>query len=417
MAKQNIFVLLRTIKGPAFAGLLTVLFYFVISICGTDVKANELNKYFYLDTLLFLPKEFVDYDKILVKTHKDKIFLLYNEVVFKNDSNLIMLYDVLEQKFLSLLLPNNVISYFNVRDFDLNENNLFLLFYNGILHYQKKFENFEFNEIIKIHSVANNFGYIRLENDSLHLFEGPINLAQFDKLTTTLVSINTKDYSESVKEFIEPKNNYFLLFQPRKCFDYINQKFLVSEITQYKFYIYSFLKNRIDTIIRFPKDWVPLSSEDSNKIIVFKKSLNNNYVKNFIDFLRTFVLKISTIHKVYFLNDSTILVYWSKPPRNPKANFYDFQIDIFKLIQEQWIPIAQSLPNKCDEDEPISEIVIINNNFYVSGNKIYCIEPIPFNIKELPFSKMSYKKFKKKVEEYYSNNDIQLSLLIFKLRQ
>jgi len=232
-----------------------------------------------------------------------------------------------------------------------------------------------------------------------------------------LLSINTKDYSESVNEFIEPKNNYFLLFQPRKCFDYINQKFLVSEITQYKFYIYSFLKNRIDTIIRFPKDWVPLSSEDSNKIIVFKKNLNNNYVKNFIDFLRTFVLKISTIHKVYFLNDSTILVYWSKPPRNPKANFYDFQIDIFKLIQEQWIPIAQSLPNKCDEDEPISEIVIINNNFYVSGNKIYCIEPIPFNIKELPFSKMSYKKFKKKVEEYYSNNDIQLSLLIFKLRQ
>lgn len=394
-----------------------ILLCFLFSFFFSNLKANELNKYFYLDTLFFLPKEFADDSKIIVKSHKEEILCLYNELLRKNDSNFIQLFDVKTKKFNYLFIPNEYIDYFFVRDFDFDENKLFLLFFKGIIHYQRKLVNFEYYDIIKIKSVPNEFIRILLEDEKIHLFDSYINYDNLNKKTIRFLSINTKNHSEDIKEFSGPMNIFFLLFQPRKCMDYFKQKILVSEITKYQLYIYSLQKGSIDTIVRFPSSWVPFSLEDSNKIDEFLKNLSNKNFKNFIDFLRPFVLKISTIHKVSFLGDSTVLVYWSKPPRNPKLHFYDFQIEIFKLVGGKWVSIAHNLKNEFDKDEIVSDIVIINNSFSISEKNIFCIEPIPFNIKQPPFSNMSYKKFLKKVEEYYSKEQLQLALLIYKLRE
>jgi hypothetical protein len=133
-------------------------------------------------------------------------------------------------------------------------------------------------------------------------------------------------------EFFEidlPKGFYWTLFQPRNVLDFTEGKYSYSHITEYEIYINNINTGIIDTIKRNVPNWK--SNTYSND------KFNGLHPVQIAETLQNDSLYTSLIHRVNFINESTLLVCYSNSrDENKNGQLYSFTYDVWKYYGSKW---------------------------------------------------------------------------------
>ncbi len=195
--------------------------------------------------------------------------------------------------------------------------------------------------------------------------------------------------------------------RPRRLIDFCNNKVLLSDASQYRIKIYEDFNFDLPVIISCNRDgwWNFKKSDNTN-------DTSSNIKEGLFDLLDN-MTKGSLINQVRFINDTTILVVWSNSTE--EKNYTEVFFDICQLKNDEWglvTSFKKSQPSPGDGFRLID--YQFDMNFEISGNYLISIQPLPFAT--LSEYEGTYEEINDKIEEYYFENDLIYSLVIYELK-
>lgn len=359
---------------------------------------------------ILLPEEFSIKDRIHLSSFDRNVYALYPDAS-ENDGLSLNLFSSVQNN-VSLLPINDEIKEklqsWEIISFALNNSHLCFHYGKNIALYQHSdFTDFCLDSIFELPE--------RYEN--MYLFGNELILATCDfRLTPSkkvFTSVCCFDLAERKikyqKELPKPNGGELTVYQPKNLIDVSRNRVAVADVINYRVSIYSLDSFRL------------ISKVETNKF--------DNDIKGYVDFIersdriyntRSYISALSPyhdefaqIHKIFLLNDSTLLVY--RTADDKKHIKTDYLFDVWKFSYGKWylkIEDAVNLHFKPDKEFDEINAMYIGNNFICRNNRILHIEPVPFIITEGKSSHLTLKDIKEKVEKYMIDKGPRYSVFV-----
>lgn len=370
-------------------------------------KDNYIQDLIYFKDVILLPNSFIDEDKIKIKAINDNsVFAIYDNLIDSNNSYYYEIYNIINQSVDRVVIPdfakqNTMI----IKDFAISDKILSILFTNSSCIIYKKDSTGGFVIDTVITDVK--YDYVKIMNNSVILYSYNI----YNGTKVIKFDINN-NYLRKEHIFDNPIGIEFTLFQPKQLIDISNNFIAISELNTMKINLYDWNFNKVDSINFEVKDWVN-NEKATDYFSVYK---NNKIVnaKGTIEELRPLLKEFSMIHKINFISEDKLLIFWSSPSNN---SLYDFKFSLCTKDNGKWITTYDILLNKEIMENMVLEEYLknwkITNNYFIENNNIYLIYAIPIEVKN-SLKEMKILDLQKNIENYLlENENLRHSVLIF----
>jgi hypothetical protein len=213
--------------------------------------------------------------------------------------------------------------------------------------------------------------------------------------------------------FDSPEGYQYLSFKPRRLIDYINNKFVVSDLTEYKLYFYDDSLNIINDISRFPKSWSYLSDlyTELDSLQRSTDIFNEHYIE--------MSYKNSSIHLVDFISDSLLLVCWSSYNSDSITNLrINYHYDIWRNINNNdWTLLMSDLSLELpdlDEKFNFKKFNGLSNNYSLKNNYLINTSYCPFLLNSIDLQHLTFRDINSKIKSYKKKLGFTNSVFIYK---
>jgi hypothetical protein len=214
----------------------------------------------------------------------------------------------------------------------------------------------------------------------------------------------------------EPKGFGFLNFIPRENIACNGKYYVISDVSEYNLYLYDTDWNLIDKISPNHKNWV------QNKKLPDARTVASAYKEapqKSIKLMQPFTRKTSLIYNIFFKNSETILVSWSVPSKLGSFIFDEFKIINGKL---ELINTFEQMELNKNSKELFGTLganaLEMPSSYYLFDNYLVTIsEDVPFDIFSDEIQTMKLKDYYEKLDDYYIENSIKRSILIYKFKE
>lgn len=363
----------------------------------------------------------IEEDDLIFKSVNDTLFYLGLKWDENNQKQYIIGNNFEKKIYLLDLKDNNLSNFLNnykLYDFTKYNDTLIITISNYLLFF---IENGPKYELIKSNKLENQLFKIDVfQNTLIGYVSSPFKSLQVNKnVNTYYYKLDLNSYKSELIQLNNPEGLIFMLLQPRYLINMyknmIIQADAIGDSIVISFYDY-FLEKYIRRIAYKPNNWIPPNKKDKTILL---RNLNEDslkFAKKVIELIRPKLQKFSTIIKIDFLNDTTLLIFRSNPRKNYREHYdLDYFFDIL-VINSDKITYYVNLQNQIiDYDKPLKNYSgswNIGNTYYLTGNNIVLLEPIPFIFDEKYFE-LSFNSFKNKIADYYSQSErIRLSIVI-----
>jgi hypothetical protein len=295
-----------------------MLFIFTIHATAEDFKYSFRNT---------INTKIENKNKVLIKKFDKTIYYLDNQpkklVIFKcsvDSSNI--------KKFAVI----NIHTKINPKDFEIIDNNIFILTYNKIYKYTKKGSHFFLEK--EINATGYSKLYLHTKNNLL-LYKN-YNYCLGDEKIDSEISIFNYQNGKLIKSIQFEFNYIFFTHFTGEYFDYNrrNKSFSISQTIPYKIDFYDSLLNKIDNSIIGKNLYSNSKRLHEIDILNKKRKIEQPCtIKEVIYMVQPLDDSLKRIFRTYYINDSTFLVC--------KSDTFSYKnyvlIDIWNKKENNWI--------------------------------------------------------------------------------
>lgn len=426
-----------------FLGIIFFIFLVLISNLNIIAKEsqlpkNDINKYLKYQKRITLPEEYADerfnffienscivtnkYAYILKGEDSSTTIKKLNLVRINLENENIENFDILKIKKLEKQHPHDSYDRFAVNDY-------YLIIRIGKQVFVFNWLNGNKIEYDTTYTVKSSPDNIEIKGNICYLIEYKIHYDQPTKpslktrkfINVTPIDLQNKEIKKTYY-FPNTKGLIFSYYIPPYYVDMGENYFIISEITDYKIYIYENKNFKlVDSIVYYSKEW---KSIDSITLTNYNDLVEKLHAKNIIDSIRTTYDSIFTLNIVTMVNDSTILVKIRKPItidtiQNSILKKEHYHYDLWQKRAGIWSLIDSNIIIRSFDS---TYIYTINeglpfdyfhykhyNDIYVDLNNRYPIELR---------NGMTYKEIQDSLDTFYKNNPynvkVPISLYIYK---
>ncbi len=381
---------------------------YLICLFYLQVNAEYIQDHLEIKQIL-LPKLFKNKEHILFKSYNNKVFCLYQnrykknivKVHFFNSSNK----DLIELPVKQDL--SKILNTWKIKDFAISKNYLCIIYGKFVAIFKHNdYKGFIIDSIIEFDKTYEKI-YIQEETlilASCFFFNSkkkmPPSLLNYDLIQKKI------NYSDTLNI---PLGFELTLYQPKNLVAISENYIAIADVLDYQITFYKVLNLEKIAEIR-------LNKLNNNLIDYFHFKEKSNEIMNlrsYIQLLKPFNIKYAQIHKIFFFNDSTLLVYHTKKDGKHLKN--DYYFDYWKCKNNIWQLVFEDLENKTfEKDKSFDKIhsMYIRNNFECSDNLILHIEPVPFMLIDSKYSCLTLLKIKSEIENYLLENGPRYSIFV-----
>jgi hypothetical protein len=277
------------------------------------------------------------------------------------------------------------------------------------MHRYKNINN-RYTYINKIHlSNYSNGGKMFVLENNKFLFQSIYNYHPDDKLYKSNLGIYDAN-NDSIVKLIHPDVPCIAFSHLYNSWISVNENTIaLAYPCSYKIILFDHNLFAIDSIVYNHNEWKDLPG---NKI-PFETSTSKIHPKILIDSLQNIKTHFSRIEKIFFINNSTLMV--SSVGNNIEVK--SRRIDLWKSHHNN-SPVFTGLKTKIEND--ISDTILVNAlplqlnsplDISITKNKAYILTNEDF----LPEQNISVKEFNYLKDLYYEKNDPQFSILVYKI--
>lgn len=201
-------------------------------------------------------------------------------------------------------------------------------------------------------------------------------------------------------------------FSPNHWIDATANSILYSQTSDYKIDIYNRELQRVDSIRYQPIVWDKLPLEVERKITK-KKLTGAEAIYTILPYEKT----TSRIRQAHFINDSTILTYYSIPAFDTTQTQPDFAFDLWRRGPNGWKMLHQNLVDRYADEELITasnyplfedklnNLVAFSGQYLIAFMSYAPIDPVG----------LSKKDYKQQCDDYLLDNSPCLVLYVYSL--
>lgn len=404
--------------------LFLILSQLLLLFSQVNKNQNYIQKYFKIQQIILLDSN-LEEDDLIFKSANDTLFYLGLKKDENNQKQYILGNNFEKEVYSLDLKDNNLSNYLNnykLHDFTKYYDTLIITISNYLLFFIENGDKYELiksikldNQLLKI-DVSKNIliGYVSSPFHSLIVNKN---------VNTYYYKLDLNSYKSEFIQLNNPEGLLFMLLQPRYLLNMyknmIVQADAIGDSIIIGIYDY-FLEKYIRRIAYKPDNWIPPDEKDRTTLL---RNLNEDslkFARKIIELIRPKLQKFSTIIKIDFLNDTTLLIFRSSPRKNYREHYdLDYFFDILVINSDKTTYYVNLQNQKIDYDKPLKNYSgswNIGNTYYLTGNNIVLLEPIPFIFDDKYFE-LSVNELKKKIVDYYSQFDkIGRSIIILKFQ-
>jgi len=359
---------------------LILLYFFALS---HSFSQQDIHSFIKLDTLfstgIKIDNEDVVTDNVKFKLVHDNVWLFYPN--WKDNDSIHFLKLNLKtytKQLINIYVPGisfKILSP-NIKNFDINDSALVILFHNNCFAYFKlKNKNYVFDFI---EPLQYSFQDIRLLPNSRLLIYNNYNSHPTGNPDKTILHVyNCKTHKIQASARPHFNNIAFSHFSPNHWIDVNANSIMLSQTSSYRISFFDFNLTKINEFAHSENDWV---YADTNYINILEGIKPRISPKDIIDRLSPMEDSVSRIEAIYTLSPTQLLV--RKTPANSKRLNRLRTYDVLKLNSKSniWkIALRDITDKKPDENEVITKQNFpINSVFHeVSFNQSYYIKLLP----------------------------------------
>jgi len=250
------------------------------------------------------------------------------------------------------------------------------------------------------------------------------NAADTHLLSTAVMKYDLKNRKIMNFEIVYPgpKGVGFLNFIPRQNIDCNGKYYIISDVSEYNLYLYDTDWNLIDKFSPNHKNW---EQDENLPDVAAVATAYKQAPQASIALMRPFTSTTSLTHNVMFKDSETILVNWSVP-RNDTANPYNrykFFFDKIKIVDGKLKLINTFEQAELDKNSEklfgklgANALQMPSDYFLFDGYLLTITEEAPFDIFSDEIQKISLKDYYQKLDDYFIDNPIKHSILIYKFK-
>lgn len=309
---------------------------------------------------------------------------------------------------LSNLMKKDTIEWFV--SFDINENYIVVNDFNNVYifeHDNKK--NLRFVKSIELKLYLTN---IYISKGKVYLFD-----SQFSddnckyESQTIFIELDLKSYELRYIPFENIEGIDLVNHGPRKMIDINNGIISISSLTDYVVKFYDLKSGLVlDSIIKISPNWIS-GSEDIPKYPC------DNYLSTHLSKTRHYLSEISQIWRSEFINDSLFMISWSYPSLINGQEWFRVKYDIYKKKNNEWVLSKNELMDYQDNLNDIlsSKTIRLYHSFRIIDGSLFKVVAYPKQFLKFE-NKITIEDFNKKIEEYYFENDLEYTCLVYKFK-
>ncbi len=328
------------------------------------------------------------------------LWVLSNEVRKQDSANsYYALYNAHTQEYRRLVLPDSNDSKNYIVEFFVEEHQIILVDLVSVLVFRAgRGEQWSLAHRFALSYTAL---HARKEGDIIYLWNDIPSSYSGKKSRFYCWSFDVQKQREGlIVEFPEPAGAKLMYVQPRNVLDRTTKTIALADITDYTIRVYSADTARVDTITRKPEQWIYYAdSVDMPRDI---KAPQRYFPK-----LAELSKSASLISRITLINDTTLLVVWSKPVQGEnRHNIY--LADVWRKEVDTWSLIAHDVPAHSPADTlpfALPEAPISIGYVYSSGVFLDVLS-YPLN-RDTRTVWATYADYQKELDSYYGTHPLQ----------
>lgn len=377
--------------------LIIVMLFFV----SLQSKAENIQDHFEIEQIL-LPEEFIVSENIYLCENNGSVYAIYFDDISNDTIKLSIFSKTINVKVdINHDIIRDIDRRGTIESVDLNINYLTILYSDRLIIVKHdNYQNFKIDNIIKLTEFY----------DDLLLFE--------DKIILTVCALNSSKIPVtgfSVYEFEEkilvdysvapPAGIELSVYQPKHNLT-TNEYFVaISDIVNYRIKLYDMKNNFLDSISKEP------FNQDLAEFYDFITTNNNKGIRKYIEEIGHYHRNLRQIIKSIFLNDTTLLIYWTDDTRHIKNEYY---FDLWIYNQNEWQVYKENLNNYKPKMEDLCQSKFpIPNSFNCVNNLLFFTVPIPIDLYSIHYVDKTFKELETVLTEYYIEHNLRYSILVY----
>lgn len=257
--------------------------------------------------------------------------------------------------------------------------------------------------------------YYKIEKNNIFAMNADIRFPIKPRPNTSISVTDISNKENKIDSLPDPKGIEFSFNSPNGNIDYNNNRIAVSDFLDYRIIFYDLEGNPVDSIIHSSEKFI------QNKDQKFEKfERGKSPQKYIVKQLNKYSKYLNVIQKIRFLNDSTLLV-WKNFTNGPEAKFPNLETLVFDTWKknnkgEWYLDIYNYFSEKNDDEILLLSNIEIRYDFMICNEKYLLVKiDSPKHILENNIGK-TYGEFRKELNEYYLENDLKSTILIYRYK-
>ncbi|MDX9789997.1 MAG: hypothetical protein RBT61_04145 [Candidatus Kapabacteria bacterium] len=333
-----------------------------------------------------------------IASTNDKLYLFNRSKRLLNTNDTIFIYEFSDLLKLKYRIPYPRTDVFI--DLAIQDSTLFILNQFSLLKMIIKVDK---AELVDTKVLTENFKSIKVEDNKL-ILQSYCNRCQSPGFISKILNLDFTDEMEI--KFSNSTAFQMVNYGPNHYMDYKNNKFIFSEIIDYKLNILNLVTNDTCVISRSGNIF-----NNSNEIRNMLKNFDNDLNKNSVAFVDSLHWLVGRINSAYFLDDSTLFVCYVKSSKDKSGILSFYDIWSYDSIKSDWILSKKDLrfypENNNKKIENFDDIAGgIHLNYYVINGKILSINYFPFEVNSIIRNNITYDELNNQILEYYKSNKL-----------
>lgn len=375
--------------------------YFIFLILVIQANSQEILKNW----------EFVSkykYDQRF-NTYKNNYKVFNNDLIqIGNLDNGLVIKSKDEELNLSKLFPHIDIKSFVA--FDIDENFIVVKDFDFIYI----FEHTLLDNIKFLNSIPSNLYLTNLKiwNNKVYLYDVHFSEDNCEQPSQTLfLELDLSTYQIRNIPFDNIQGIDLANFDPRKLIDFNKGIISVSDLTAYNINFYNATTGLLVDSITMENDFWKPNQELSSYYDCGPNMASYLYSMQYI------FNKISAIWRSEFINDSLFMVTYTFPILKDGKESLKYKYDIYKKINEKWTIHRTDLDDysKSENDYFAPQTINIYHTYRIIEGNLCKIVAYPKSLIKFDGS-TTIQKFEKELEEFYYDNDLEYTLLVYKIK-
>ncbi len=393
---------------------LAILFLFLnCCLLYTEENSNYIVDKIKFQKQIILPEGITESKDIKTQIYEDKLYFIKITTININNKIFDELYLYRYNLYTDILDSFNIsLKYKYINNFCINDKYLVInndKYFTVFYIIEKQNDLIIENKCSFDMEMTFSRGTIKFIGNKLIAYGCDLSSSRLDQKTQTSLIMLDIEGEKIIKEYFfeNPEGIPMMWFQPRIVITANKDYIVISDIINYKLRLYNYNFDLINTFLLdsnfqeniFDKDYkARLASVDIQRhqpTGEMEKIINLNG-------------DISLIHRVEFINDSTLLILRSKP----KGDFFKFTsyYDVLMVKDNNIVKLYKDLIWLDREKLIYPKKVNIWNMYNISDNYVVFLIDIPFLLDK----EYDSKELKELSDEYYKNNEeIRASLFIY----